>query len=104
MSSFLSSSYNPGTSLLEPSTRVEGCVFEMLFPLNPAWAHNFSQAYVAYTGIKANMLIQLFEIEPQSPKVSQLQLQLHLARPPLSLSLSLSCRKVNGWIQLFKVE
>ena len=72
MSSFLSSSYNPGWK-----TRVKGYMFEMLFPLDSAWAHNFSHEYVWYAGIRADTRIQLFEVEPQSPKVSQFQFQLH---------------------------
>ena len=68
MFSFLSSCYNPGWR-----KSVKSCLFEILFLLNFARAHNFSQAYVTYAGIKANTRIQLFEVEPQSPKVSQFQ-------------------------------
>ena len=72
MSSFLSSSYNLGWR-----TSVKSCLFEILLSLDSARAHNFSQAYVAYAGIKANTQIQLFEVEPQSPKVNQFQFQQH---------------------------
>ena len=56
---------------------VKSCLFEILLSLDSARAHNFSQAYVAYAGIKVNMWIQLFTVEPQSPIVSQFQFQLH---------------------------
>ena len=72
MSSFLSSCYNPGWK-----TRVKSWVFEILFPLDSARAHNFFQTYVPYAWIRAYTWIQLFEVEPQSPKVSQFQFQLH---------------------------
>ena len=38
---------------------------------------NLLETYVAYAGIKANTRIQLFEVEPQIPKVSQFQFQPH---------------------------
>ena len=73
MSFFLSScDNNPGWR-----TNVKSCLCEILFPLDSTRAQSFSQAYVTYARIKANMRIQLFEVGPPSPKVSQFQFQLH---------------------------
>ena len=72
MSSLLSFCYNPGWK-----TSVKSCLFEILLPLDSARAHNFSHAYVAYAGIMTNTRIELFEVEPQSSKVSQFQFELH---------------------------
>ena len=65
ISSFLSSCWNPGWRM-----SVKSCLFEILFPLDSARTHNFSKTHVAYTGIKANIWIQIFKVEPQSPKVN----------------------------------